>query len=544
MQQAARCLRRRKAVTHRSSRHRRLLLSSHGAARHDVRRTPRVGRLSFSSSPKPTTPSPFLLRAATGARLVSGLAIAGGGGALLAEVFERSGIAFPPGIAGMMLTCGGFVVCTRLSPTTADRLLKFFQPSINWVSLHLSMLFAPALVMLPTLDLVGNDKRSGGAGDSCDSSGSNNSDTGFRLLSVVAVGWAGSYLSTIGLCRAVFAISKRLSASGAAAIVGKTTVASAKIPATPDARAWMTSAVPLWAALAAIGAPSAFSQPENPEAAFGFLLGLTGLGYSLGFFVPVAIRRFFPPVTFCMALTWGGANLLASANSISYKDVLTKAYNTKEKNENGEHRTEGISGLSRILGLEIGAGGCVLKLLDASLLIAGIQAFQFLPLIRSRIIALSGVTFAAAGLNLVGMAAFASLADIRRDYAVASLTRGVTTAMALPINKMLSHGIHCEERPAVTAGVSTTCGLLGAILIPPLAGLVGIGSTSGFAATRGIAAGASAHGLGAAVYAGNDPRAFVFGVVSFGLVGAWSAMLLLDRSPLRPVILACLPSDM
>eukprot|EP00466_Bigelowiella_natans_P006330 jgi/Bigna1/79107/fgenesh1_pg.59_\ len=117
--------------------------------------------------------------------------------------------------------------------------------------------------------------------------------------------------------------------------------------------------------------------------------------------------------------------------------------------------------------------------------------------------------------------------------------------MAMPINQMMSSEVRCAHLPALrlyaspspfhqvlTAGICTSCGLFGAIVSPFLIKLMRITSPSQ-SALRGISAGSSAHGLGAAIFAGSDPRAFVYGVVTFGMVGAWSAMLLSESSPFK-----------
>mmetsp|Transcript_36598 Transcript_36598/g.58708 ORF Transcript_36598/g.58708 Transcript_36598/m.58708 type:complete len:161 (-) Transcript_36598:66-548(-) len=149
-------------------------------------------------------------------------------------------------------------------------------------------------------------------------------------------------------------------------------------------------------------------------------------------------------------------------------------------------------------------------------------------------------TSCAAAVNLVLMAALAQSASLDRDTAVALLTRGVTTAMAMPINQMMSSEVRCAHLPVLTAGICTSCGLFGAIVSPFLIKLMRITSPSQ-SALRGISAGSSAHGLGAAIFAGSDPRAFVYGVVTFGMVGAWSAMLLSESSPFKEVVVALLP---
>eukprot|EP00471_Norrisiella_sphaerica_P002058 CAMPEP_0184484832 /NCGR_PEP_ID=MMETSP0113_2-20130426/6509_1 /TAXON_ID=91329 /ORGANISM="Norrisiella sphaerica, Strain BC52" /LENGTH=424 /DNA_ID=CAMNT_0026866003 /DNA_START=1 /DNA_END=1275 /DNA_ORIENTATION=- len=413
----------------------------------------------------------------------------------------------------MVATCGGFMVGSRLAPTLTAKLERFMQPTCQWVSLHLPMLFGPALVMLPTLDL-------------------GEENPVWKLLGVIVIGWAGSFVSTAYISRGATWVFGKIQRGNMGAHKG------VDLPSI-DGVSWMRGTIPFWILLGIAGAPMAYQNPTHPADAFCFTLGLTGGGFALGYLLPSVVRVLLPPLGVSMLTTWIGVEVLAELRDTTQNEILRKAYIPADSSG---PKSSWIEGGVLFCRTTFQSGKCLLRLLDASLIIAGIQTYQFLPVIRASAVPLVFTIACAAPINLILMASLSRAAELDRNTAVASLTRGVTTAMALPINKMMSVEADsaCDYLPVLTAAFSTCCGLLGAIVIPSLLPVVGIASEAQ-AAARGLAAGASAHGLGASVFASSDPKAFVFGVVTFGLVGAWSAVLLLEGSPVRSIVFDMLP---
>eukprot|EP00466_Bigelowiella_natans_P006329 jgi/Bigna1/79106/fgenesh1_pg.59_\ len=248
-------------------------------------------------------------------KITLGLALACTANAALSEIFRRCEVAFPPGIAGM-------VVSSRIAPSATKSLERFLAPTLQFVSLHLAMLFGPALVMLPTIDFGGGDEGEGG--------GRGGGAKAMRLMAVIALGFGGSFVSTVFISRFFLYISRSI-----------------------NGRRWMETTLPYWCLLGALGFPMAARNPTDAVACFPYLLALTGGGFSAGFLLPTILRVFLPPVATCMVATWAGVAVLSGVDGkTSETKILTNAYlpaRAKESRESSKHHlpnllaTKGVS---------------------------------------------------------------------------------------------------------------------------------------------------------------------------------------------------------
>jgi putative effector of murein hydrolase len=160
-----------------------------------------------------------------------------------------------------------------------------------------------------------------------------------------------------------------------------------------------------------------------------------------------------------------------------------------------------------------GAGDLLMLLLNPAVSALGFLLFEERRMLRDHAVEIVTALVPAALLALLSAAAAAGALRLSREYALAVIPRSVTTPIAIPIAETLG------ANPGITAALVVITGLLGAIFGPALLDRLGFTSP----VIRGVAIGASSHGIGAAALVATDPPAAAISGIAFALMATISA---------------------
>ena len=144
----------------------------------------------------------------------------------------------------------------------------------------------------------------------------------------------------------------------------------------------------------------------------------------------------------------------------------------------------------------------------------GVLLYRKRALLRAYGVEVTLTLTAAAPLALFSSALLARLFGIGTALALATLPRSVTTPVAIPIAELL------EANPGITAALVIITGVLGAVFGRPLLDTMGVRQP----VARGLAVGASAHGIGTAALVEREPSAAAISGIAFALMAAFSAL--------------------
>mmetsp|Transcript_5146 Transcript_5146/g.15388 ORF Transcript_5146/g.15388 Transcript_5146/m.15388 type:complete len:468 (+) Transcript_5146:225-1628(+) len=134
----------------------------------------------------------------------------------------------------------------------------------------------------------------------------------------------------------------------------------------------------------------------------------------------------------------------------------------------------------------------------------------------------------AAIFSLYGTAIATRILRVNKTLAGAFLSRSLTTPLAVSIAKILGSDV------SLTVGAVVLSGILGANFGKKFLRVLGIRKSN--SAARGVALGASAHGLGTAALAADEGEASSTAAVTFALTGTF-ATILVSIAPLRRLLL-------
>jgi putative effector of murein hydrolase len=160
------------------------------------------------------------------------------------------------------------------------------------------------------------------------------------------------------------------------------------------------------------------------------------------------------------------------------------------------------------------AGSLLMALLNPAVVALGFLLYRERALILRRTGPLLVTLLVAALLALFTTAALASRLGLDPVFARAVIPRSVTTPIAIPIAGLLG------ADPGLTAALVVLTGVVGAVFGQPVLDVFRIEDP----AARGMAVGASAHGIGTAALLADEPRSAAFSGVAFALMGAFSTL--------------------
>jgi putative effector of murein hydrolase/putative effector of murein hydrolase LrgA (UPF0299 family) len=393
------------------------------------------------------------------------------------------------------------------SPTAARAAVAALAPGASLLTKFLLLFFVPSLVVLPL-------QPAPGAADAC-------------KLAVLAVGgWVASVAATGWTLGALAKLAGTATASADAAAPRRPAFVTVAVPAPAKAsppfgpglqRALASATVLTGAAAAALAPSNGIALGSGGASAAGtaaalllnggasargceaaFALAATALAFVTGSRLPAAVRKVVHPVLFTAVAT--AASLRGFAMLAGLPDLQGPLARYVARS---------------LAPSAVGAGDLLLFCLGPSVLTFGVEMFARRRVMAARWVEVCGSAVAASVFGLFGTVALARGLGLAEPLRLATATRQITSPLALSCAGMLG----ADASTAVALVVVT--GLLGANWGGGWMTRLGLVSP----AARGLAMGATAHGLGTASLAADEPAALAFSAVAMALVGAVTAAL-------------------
>ncbi|GBF88340.1 plastidal glycolate glycerate translocator, chloroplastic [Raphidocelis subcapitata] len=373
-----------------------------------------------------------------------------------------AGIKFPSALAGMF---GVFALLCLVGDKSAGKILGIYGPALNWIARWLPLFYVPALVTLP-LALTGIP-----GGDLA------------RIVGILLVGMVATLLFTAQV----------------AVVIREAVKTPVKpVPKGKPAPPFETGHYVAWGTIAVLSLVGAvFGAPDLAASmALPFGLAATVGGFLIGNLVPGKLQGVLHPVVVTALIANAGAALYGAVRGLSY-DVSQKVYLAKGAGP-------------------LGAGDLLMSLLGVVIVSFGFRVYTQRDTMKRHFPEIVGATVLSSAFSLFSTAFAAKALGLAPDLARALIPRSVTVALALPIAQSL------EAPLAITAAAVLLQGILGANFGPGLMTRVGIKDTI----ARGLAAAATAGGLGTASLTSKEPEALPFCALSYALVGIFSTLIM------------------
>lgn len=402
------------------------------------------------------------------------------------SILAAANITFPAPLATMLLTAFTISIFRvfRLS-FLVDRVIGLaFTPGVTLLSKWLAVFFVPNLVMLPLAPEL----------PAADFS---------RLITLIPVAYIATLLGTVVTC----SLLSRISGHNATAVKEQSPPKSAAAAPAAKSAGPSDSLISILMAIVAgtLILAGRTASVSNIYARI-YAVALTLLTFSVGSRLPGPVRIVFHPLIVCTAGTIGGMSLLSMVAGTSFSTALSAYY---------------VRGASAFAG-----GGNML----CALLGPAVVTFAFtmdrhrrLALQRRVEVVLGSLIIALS--SLFGTAGAARLLKLSTASRLMVIPRTVTAPLAVPIAALLGADV------GLAASVVAITGLLGANLGRALLTLARVNDP----VVRGLAMGASAHGLGTAAM-GEEPESLPFSALAMTMVGVLSSILV-SVGPLRSVLI-------
>jgi putative effector of murein hydrolase len=163
----------------------------------------------------------------------------------------------------------------------------------------------------------------------------------------------------------------------------------------------------------------------------------------------------------------------------------------------------------------VGGGDLLLFCLGPAVITFGLEMYARRRVMAAQWFEVCGSAVAMAGVGLFGTAALARGLGLAENLRLATTMRQITSPLALSCaNTLATDG-------SIAVALVVVTGLLGANFGGSLMTALGIKSP----VARGLTMGATAHGLGTASMASDEPKAFAFSAIAMALVGTVTAAL-------------------
>jgi putative effector of murein hydrolase len=249
------------------------------------------------------------------------------------------------------------------------------------------------------------------------------------------------------------------------------------------------------------------------------LLSSSVVGFSLGQRLPPRIQKVLHPLVTCVMFTYFSIFLLAKGSGSAWIDILLLYMRRPGKqwppSVNG---VASAAAASAIFALG-GPGNLLLSFLGPAVLSFAFQMYQRRRLIQENAPQVLGGCLLAAFFGMLGSAVLARMLCLPAALRLVFVPRSITAPLAIAMADMLE----CDA--TLTATIVVITGLLGAnfgrLFLDLLRPLLPRASAP---VARGLAMGASAHGLGTAAIS-EEPEAFPFAAIAMALVGTLSALM-------------------
>ncbi|CAM9621547.1 unnamed protein product [Scytosiphon promiscuus] len=446
--------------------------------------------------PTPTTTTPVTVAGGSKSlsRLASGTSFAAIVTAdfILKRTFARVGCTFPSSLAGMGGLFAALVILEKALPEVAEKTVRLLEPGSAFLARWMPAFFVPSLVVLPLSPIP-------------------TSANALKLLLVVCGGWLLSLTSTAAV---VTALSPSAPPGDTAGGPAKSPSKPAPLPVFRGKVVRGLGACAAVAGLLAVVGAGALSGDAAPSAVVGVLAKLskpaaqlslllaTLFGFSAGTRVPRRVSKAVHPVVTCAAVTMAAAAAIGKGVGLSFFDVL-RSYVTRSR-----------------CPVHLGAGDLLLGLLGPSVLSFAVQMYRRVGVVKRKSLIfknakqVAGGSIFCASSGLFGTALASRLLDLPTTLRLATLSRNITSPLAMAICSMVG----ADFSLAIAIVVMT--GVIGANFGATALDALGVKDP----AARGLAQGGSAHGLGTAAMV-NEPTAFAFSAVAMALTATASTVL-------------------
>nr|QKY15132.1 plastidal glycolate glycerate translocator (PLGG) [Polytomella parva] len=267
-----------------------------------------------------------------------------------------------------------------------------------------------------------------------------------------------------------------------------------------------TLAATLWSTHS--GGPASLAA----QMALPFNLAATVLAYLIGSQVPKHLHGIFHPVLVTAVLAHVAVVFHGSLRGLSF-DAAQVVYLNK-----GTH------------GMTPGAGDALMNVLGMVIVSFGLRIYTQRKIMKRHATEILGTTALSALFSMFSTALAAKALGLNGALARALVPRSVTVALAVPIARQLNASV------AITAAAVLLQGLLGANFGPNLMTMIGVRDVI----ARGMAAAATAGGLGTAAIAAKEPEALPFCALSYSMIGIMSTCFA-AVPPIMNALVAVLP---
>ena len=227
------------------------------------------------------------------------------------------------------------------------------------------------------------------------------------------------------------------------------------------------------------------------------LLASTVLGYMGGMSMPAPTKAVLHPMVVTALVPNAVCYVVGEWSGAGY-DAVLRSYLTK------------ATTLS-----SYGPGDVLFSFLGVIILSFGFKVYEQWEVLCKHGWEVGGATVTAAAFTMLSTAALGRLAALPPALARGLIPRGATLALALPIADRLG------APPEITAAAVALTGIIGCNFIQLLLTMFGARDPI----SRGLAAAATAHGLGTAAMAAREPDALPFAALSYALCGISATVL-------------------
>ena len=333
----------------------------------------------------------------------------------------------------------------------------------------------------------------------------------FQIAKITAVIGGGFYATVLACAYAVLGVRKLGSnsssvqpAAAKAEVAAFAKPAATQAPAKPFSDATVKGLRKAFVGATLLSIVTARSAGLNglatPLASIGMLLA-TFHNFVFGARLPKKFTKICHPLVTCTSLTWLNLKFLgmATGSALSLKGLI-KTYKTG----------------SKALGLSMGAGDLLLWCLSPAIVALACQMYERRQLMKENMAELGAALGVSTFGGLFGTAALVRLLGLGANPAVglALLSRNITSALAMVSGSVLGADV------CLTVSIAIITGLLGAWFGGSILDKWGIQDP----VARGLAVGASSHGLGTAAIK-DEKDAFPFAAISMALTATISTVI-------------------
>lgn len=368
-------------------------------------------------------------------------------------------------VVGMLGVFGALLALRSLGgERRATLVYKSLDPAKTFLVKWATLFFVPALVKLPLIQMPPGSQL-------------------VRLAILVVFGFFGTLVSTMGVA-SLFPPPK------ADQEPSQPVVSSTTAPAEP---AYRPRLLGMYLAAMVVGLFYAGMGWVPYLAENCFMLAGTLVGFVGGMLSPALLRKIVHPMFVCVLAVWGSAYVWAMfAGPSSTFQTVVATYSAWP-----------------------GAGALLTYMLGPAVVALGLLLYERRRMLAGEFVPMLGTSVVSAVISLFGTALAARALSLPGLLGASACLRSISSPFAADLVNVL------QASPTFAIAMVVVTGFIGVSAAPPIFGLLKIKC----ARTRGLAMGASAHGLGTVALAETDKDAFPYSALGFLLVGISTSVI-------------------